>query len=118
RVRHAVTESVLRDWIDRYKGVLSVAGGPLAISITGMDMIVTAGHIKREYETYRDATIELVVARKFCSERMPVFYRTVLEHLFFAAVQDKINGTMQDMLIEGVAGKKYKLAGEIVGVFI
>lgn len=118
RVKLAATKSVMSDWLDLYKGVLSVAGGPLAISITGMDMIVTAGHIKRNYETYRDAAIELVAARRFCMDRMPVFYRTVLEHLFFGAVQDKINGTMQDMLIEGAAGKKYKLAGEIVGVFV
>lgn len=114
----AATKSVLSDFLDIYKGVLSVAGGPLAMSIAGMDMLVTVGNIKQNLSTYREAAFELVVARKYCSSYMPVLYRTVLERLFFAALGDHVEKRMQEMMIESLPNKKIRVAGEIVGVFV
>lgn len=114
----AATRSVLSDFLDLYKGVLAVGGGPLAWSIGGMDMLATAGHVRRNYKTYNDAAVELVVARKFCRQNMPVLYRTVLETLFFGAFADQITKRLDEIVLEAAFPGKYKLAGDIVGVFV
>ncbi|MDQ4122457.1 MAG: hypothetical protein M3209_13545 [Acidobacteriota bacterium] len=114
--RTNATQKVLKAWLDIYLGALACAGGPLAMAITGMNLVVLGGKIKQNYQLYFDAAVELVVAKEFCRTRMPVFYRTVLEQLIFGQYENWAMGKAKDFLSDAVPGPK--VAGKLVGVLL
>src|SRR5690606_27102415 len=70
----AATKSVISDFLDIYLGCMAVAGGPVAWSITGMQIVVAGGKIKRNYDLYVSA-LEAFVGDDMALYKMtPTFY--------------------------------------------
>ena len=63
--------------MDLFMGVLSVAGGPVAMGITGMNLLVSSGKIVRNYDTYKKAIEVILYNRSFIEKNAPTFYGTV-----------------------------------------
>ena len=66
----AASKKVIEEFMDLFMGVLSVAGGPVAMGITGMNLLVSSGKIVRNYDTYKKA-IEVILYNRSFIERTP-----------------------------------------------
>ena len=110
----AATKSVLSDFLDIYKGVLCVAGGPLAAAITGMDLVVAAGKIKQNYGLYVDALEAF--SDEDVRKKIPTFHEHVFCNLYLARIESDLTGKVKEMAVKGVI--KNKAVAETVGVFL
>lgn len=114
--RLAATKSVLKDFLDVYLGVLSVSSGPLAIAITGMDILVKTGDLKRNYSAYCDALEAIVDEGFLLQKQMPIFYEHLIGEMLLGRIEKDMTDTLKKSLANAVPGKK--IAGAIVGVFL
>ena len=114
--RTAATQKIIKAWLEIYIGALACAGGPVAMAITGMNLVVLGAQIKQNYKVYNDGMVELLVAKKFCSRHMPVLYRAVLKQLLFGQLENWAVGKAKDALSDAVPGPK--VAGKLVGVLL
>lgn len=114
--RTSATQSVLKSFLDIYMGALACAGGPLAWSITGMNLFVMTGQVVQNYRKYEDALVSLLSSRKTIRDRMPTLYRTVLWELYFSVLESKLVGKSKDILADAIPGPK--VAGKLVGVLL
>ncbi len=110
----AATAATVKNFMDIYLGTLSCAGGPVAWSITGMNLLVAGGKIKSNYSIYRDALEALVDNKLFFRTQMRIFYETILGELFFGRMEEELMGRAKEYLSEAVPGPK--VAGKLVGV--
>lgn len=114
--RTTATKSVIKNFLDIYLGVLAVGGGPLAFAISGMNILVAGGKIKQNYAKYEAGMVEMLVAKKFCSKRMPVLYRVVLHNLLFGTLEKYAVGRCSELLSEAIPGPK--VAGKLTGILL
>jgi len=114
--RTSGTKAVIKTFMDVFIGALACAGGPLAWSITGMNLFVMSGNVVRNYKKYEDAMVAILASRKIFRDRMPVFYRTVLWELYFGTVEQQLMSRSKDILSEAIPGPK--VAGKLVGVLL
>lgn len=112
--RTGATKAVIKNFLDIYLGVLSCAGGPVAWSITGMNLLVAGGKVKQNYAVYRDALEALVDNKLYFRTNMKIFYETILGELFFGRMEEELMGRAKDYLSEAMPGPK--VAGKLVGV--
>jgi hypothetical protein len=112
----AATKSVLSDFLDIYMGCLAVAGGPLAWSITGMNVLVAGGKIKRNYQLYVDALDAFVSGDMELSRLMPKFYDHMYANLFLARIEADLKGKAKDLLKDAIPAPK--AVKGIIGVFL
>lgn len=112
--RTGSTTAVIKNFLDIYLGVLSCAGGPVAWSITGMNLLVAGGKVKQNYSIYRDALEALVDNKLYFRNNMKIFYETILGELFFGRMEEELMGRAKDYLSDAVPGPK--VAGKLVGV--
>ena len=114
--RTAGTKATIKVFLDVFIGALACAGGPLAWSITGMNVMVATGTVVKNYSKYEDAMVAILASRKIIRDRMPVFYRTVLYELYFGAVEQQLMSRSKDLLADALPGPK--VAGKLVGVLL
>jgi len=110
------TKAVIKTFMDVFIGALACAGGPLAWSITGMNLFVMSGKIVQNYNKYEDAMVAILASRKIFRDRMPVFYRTVLYELYFGVVEQQLMSRGKDLISDAIPGPK--IAGKLVGVLL
>lgn len=114
--RLAASKTVISGFLDIFMGVLSVTSGPLALGITGMNLLVAGGKIKRNYEIYARAMEVLLYNREFIRTNAPTLYGVVMVELAYGQLEKMISGQAKDALLNAVPGPK--VAGKIVGVLL
>lgn len=112
----AASKKVIEEFMDIFMGVLSVAGGPVAMGITGMNVLVSSGKIVRNYDTYRKAIEVILYNRSFIEKNAPTFYGTVFAELALGQLEKTLSEKGKELLLKAVPGPKP--AGKIVGVFL
>lgn len=112
----AATKSVLSDFLDIYMGCLAVAGGPLAWSITGMNLLVMGGKIKRNYQFYIDALEAFVSDDMELRKLMPTFYDHMYAELFLGRIEADVKDKAKDLIKESIPAPK--AVKGLIGVFL
>lgn len=112
----AATKSVLSDFLDIYMGCLAVAGGPLAWSITGMNVLVMGGKIKRNYQCYIDALEAFVSDDMELRKLMPTFYDHMYVELFLGRIEADVKSKAKDLIKESIPAPK--AVKGLIGVFL
>lgn len=112
----AATKSVISDFLDIYLGCMAVAGGPLAWSITGMNVVVATGKIKQNYQLYKTALAAFVDDDMALRKMMPVFYDHMFVELFLGRIESDLVGKGKEFATGLVV--KNKAIAEIIGVFL
>ena len=112
----AGTKSVLSDFLDIYMGCLAVAGGPLAWSITGMNLLVMGGKIKRNYALYVEALEAFVSNDMELRKLMPTFYDHMYVELFLGRIEADLKDKAKD-LVKGAIPAPKAVKG-LIGVFL
>ena len=102
--------------MDIFQGVLSVTSGPVAIGLTGMNLLVAGGNFKRDYKLYTDAMDVILYNRSFIKEKSPMLYNVVMVELLFGHLEKTLTGQAKEALLKAVPGQK--VAGKLVGIFI
>jgi len=115
-VKLAATKSVLSDFIDIYLGCLAVAGGPTAMAITGMQLLVAGGKIKRNYSLYCDALQAFVGDNMELRRLMPTFHEQVYVGLFLGRIESDLTGKAKEMAAGAVPAPK--AVKGLIGVFL
>lgn len=114
--RLKATQAVIKSFLELYMGVLSCAGGPLAFAITGMKVVVTAGHIKQNYKTYQKGIEALYYYMAYCNTKTPTLSISVFDQLLWASVRNRLSSKSKDLLSGAIPGPK--ISGKIAGVFL
>lgn len=112
----AATKSVLSDFLDIYMGCMAVAGGPVAWSITGMNVLVMGGKIKRNYQLYVEALEAFVSNDMELRKLMPTFYDHMYVELFLGRIEADLKGKAKDLVKESIPAPK--AVKGIIGVFL
>ena len=110
------TKNVIEGFMDIFMGCAAAAGGPLAMGITGMNLLVSMGKVKREYETYKQAIEVLLYNRPYIKEHCPMFYNIVMLELLFGELEKVLGSKGKDAWLNAVPGPK--IYGKILGVFL
>ncbi len=120
----AGTKSVISDFLDIYLGCLSVASGPLAISITGMNLVVAGGKIKQNYDLYNDALEAFVSDDMALQKMMPIFFDHMFVELYLGRIEADLTGKAKEVatslitkkFVKGEAARK--IVNNTIGVFV
>jgi hypothetical protein len=120
----AGTKAVISNFMDIYMGCLSVAGGPLAWSILGMNLIVAGGKIKQNYDLYEEALEAFIGGDMILQKSMPVFFEHMFVELYLGRIEADLTGKAKEVAAGFIAKKIVKteaaekvLSGTI-GVFL
>jgi hypothetical protein len=114
----AGTKSVITNFLDIYLGCLTVAGGPLAWSITGMQIVVAGGKIKQNYDLYQDALSAFVDDDMALRKMMPIFYDHMFVELFLARIEADVSAKdgRIDRDMAGLGVRKFRGAERDPGI--
>ncbi len=115
-VKLAATKSVLSDFLDIYLGCMAVAGGPTALAITGMNLVVAGGKIKRNYSLYCDALEAFVGNDMELRRLMPTFHEQVYVGLFLGRIESDLTGKAKEMAAGAIPAPK--AVKGLIGVFL
>ncbi|MEJ7846878.1 MAG: hypothetical protein WKF92_02190 [Pyrinomonadaceae bacterium] len=110
------TKEVITNFLDIFIGCVSVAGGPVAWSILGMNILVAGGKIKQNYQLYNDALEAFVGDDMALRKMMPTFYDHMFVQLFLSRIESDLTGKAKEMATGIVI--KNKAVANLVGVFI
>jgi hypothetical protein len=110
------SKAVIEGFMDVFMGVLSCAGGPVAMGITGMNILVATGNITKNFDVYKKAIEVLLYNRQFIESNAKTFYNVVYLEFLVGFLEKALVGKAKDTLINAVPGPK--VAGKIVGVFL
>ncbi len=112
----AATREVIKDFMDIYIGVLSCSSGPVAISITGMNLLLAGAKLKNNYSTYKKGIEALLLERDSIAKHMPTLSKEVFNSLIFGHFHSYFYGETKKFIAANIPGPK--VAGKIAGVFI
>jgi len=112
----AGTKAVISTFLDIFIGCVSVAGGPVAWSILGMNIVVAGGQIKRNYAVYDSAMQAFVGDDMALRKLMPVFYDHMFVQLFLSRIESDLTAKAKEMATKTVI--KNKMVASLIGVFI
>lgn len=112
----AASKAVISNFLDIYMGCMAVAGGPLAWSITGMNLVVAGGKLKRNYELYVDALEAFVSDNMELRRLMPVFYDHMYAELFLGRIEADLTGKAKDLVTGAIPAPK--AVKGLIGVFL
>jgi hypothetical protein len=115
-INWAANKKVIEEFMDLFMGVLSVASGPVAMGITGMNLLVSTGKIVRNYDTYKKAIEVILYNRSFIEKNAPNFYGTVFAELALCQLEKTLTEKGKELLLKAVPGPKP--AAKVVGVFL
>lgn len=122
--RLAGTKATISNFMDIYLGCLAVAGGPLAWSITGMQLVVAGGQIRQNYLKYEDALEAFVGGEMILRDKMPVFFDHMFVELYLGRIEADLTGKAKEVAA-GFIAKKFvkteaaeKVLSGTIGVFI
>ncbi|MEO8648797.1 MAG: hypothetical protein ABI539_06490 [Acidobacteriota bacterium] len=110
------SKNVIEGFMDIFMGCAAAAGGPLAMGITGMNLVVSMGKVKQNYDTYKKAIEVLLYNRKFIEDNCKKLYAVVIVELCFGELEKVFGNQAKDALLNAVPGPK--VAGKILGVFL
>lgn len=110
------SKAVIEGFMDIFLGVLSVTSGPVAVGITGMNLLVSAGQLKRDYSVYTKAMEVLLYNRTFIQTNAKMLYNVVMIELLYGTLEKTLTGQAKDALLKAVPGPK--VAGKVAGVFL
>ncbi len=110
------TKKVIEGWLDLFMGVAAVAGGPTAAAIAGMNALVTAGNVKRDWDKYKRAVEVILYNRDFVKNNCKTLYNVVWVELLLGQLEKSLSGKAKSALADAIPGPK--VAGKIAGVFI
>lgn len=112
----AGSKAVISNFLDIFMGCVAVAGGPLAYSITGMNLVVAGGALKRNYALYAEALEAFVSDNMELRRLMPIFYDHMYAELFLGRIEADLQGKARDLV--GGAIPAPKAVKALVGVFL
>lgn len=112
----AGSKSTISNFMDLFMGCVAVAGGPLAYAITGMNLLVAGGKIKRNYALYSEALEAFVSDNMQLRSLMPVFYDHMYAELFLGRIEADLQGKAKDLVTGAIPAPKAVKA--LVGVFL
>lgn len=122
--RLAGTKATISNFMDIYLGCLSVAGGPLAWSITGMQLVVAGGKIRQNYLAYEEALEAFVGDDMILQQKMPIFFDHMYVELYLGRIEKDLVGNAKKVAASLIA-KKYvkteaaqKVVSGTIGVFL
>lgn len=112
----AASKTVISNFLDIFMGCVAVAGGPLAYSITGMNLLVAGGKLKRNYALYTEALEAFVSDDMELRKLMPTFYDHMYAELFLGRIEADLKDKAKD-LIKGAIPAPKAVKG-LIGVFL
>lgn len=110
------SKAVIEGFMDIFMGVAAAAGGPLAVGIAGMNLVVSAGKIKQDWNVYKDAIEVLLYNRKFIKENAPTLYNVVMIEVLYGHLEKTLTSKATGALLDAIPGPK--VAGKVAGVFL
>lgn len=110
------SKAVIEGFMDVFMGVLSCAGGPVAMGITGMNILVATGNITKNFDVYKKAIEVLLYNRKFIEQNARQLYYVVFGEVGIGGLEKFLTGRAQDALLNALPGPK--VAGKVLGVFL
>ncbi len=115
-VKLNATKKVIEGFMDIFMGILSATSAPLALSISGMNLLVSVGKVKQDWDVYKDAIEVLLYNRKFIKENAPILYNVVMIEVLYGHLEKTLTAKTTDALLNAIPGPK--VAGKVAGVFI
>ena len=112
----AGSKEVISNFLDIFMGCVAVAGGPVAFAITGMNVLVAGGKLKRNYALYTEALQAFVSDDMELRRLMPVFYDHMYGELFLGRIEADLKDKAKD-LIKGAIPAPKAVKG-LIGVFL
>jgi hypothetical protein len=112
----AGSKTVISNFLDIFMGCLAVAGGPVAYAITGMNVLVAGGKLKRNYALYTEALEAFVSDDMALRHMMPVFYDHMYAELFLGRIEADLKDKAKD-LVKGAIPAPKAVKG-LIGVFL
>lgn len=112
----AGSKTVISNFLDLFMGCVAVAGGPVAYAITGMNLLVAGGKVKRNYVLYSEALEAFVSDGMELRRLMPVFYDHMYVDLFLARIEADLQGKSRDLVTGVIPAPKAVKA--LIGVFL
>ncbi|HYP43250.1 MAG TPA: hypothetical protein VEQ18_04450 [Candidatus Nitrosocosmicus sp.] len=110
------SKAVIEGFMDVFMGVLSCAGGPVAMGITGMNILVATGNITKNYDVYKKAIEVLLYNRQFIEKNARQLYYVIFAESMLGGLEKMLTGRAKEALLNAVPGPK--IAGKVLGVFL
>jgi hypothetical protein len=110
------SKAVIEGFMDVFMGVLSCAGGPVAMGITGMNILVATGNITKNFDVYKKAIEVLLYNRQFIEKNARQLYYVVFGESGIGGLEKMLTGRAKEALLDAVPGPK--VAGKVLGVFL
>lgn len=112
----AGSKAVISNFLDIFMGCLAVAGGPVALAITGMNVLVAGGKLKRNYALYTEALQAFVSDDMELRRLMPVFYDHMYAELFLGRIEADLKDKAKDLVKASIPAPK--AVKGLIGVFL
>jgi hypothetical protein len=112
----SASKAVIEGFMDIFMGVAAATGGPLAAGIAGMNLLVSAGKVKQDWDVYKDAIEVLLYNRKFIEQNAKKLYAVVMIELLYGHLEKTLTSKTTDALLNAIPGPK--VAGKVAGVFL
>lgn len=112
----AGSKNVISNFLDLFMGCVAVAGGPLAYAITGMNVLVAGGKLKRNYALYTEALEAFVSDNMELHRLMPILYEHMYVGLFVNRIEADLKGKAKDLATGAIPAPKAVKA--LIGVFL
>lgn len=112
----AGSKEVISNFLDIFMGCVAVAGGPVAFAVTGMNVLVAGGKLKRNYALYTEALQAFVSDNMELRRLMPVFYDHMYAELFLGRIEADLKDKAKDLLKESIPAPK--AVKGLIGVFL
>lgn len=112
----AGSKNVISNFLDLFMGCVAVAGGPLAFAITGMNVLVAGGKLKRNYALYTEALEAFVSDNMELQRLMPTLFDHMYVGLFLNRIEADLQGKAKDLVKGAIPAPKAVKA--LIGVFL
>lgn len=115
-LRLGASKAVIEGFMDIFMGVAAAAGGPLAAGIAGMNLLVSVGKVKQDWDVYKDAIEVLLYNREFIKKNAKMLYAVVMVEVLYGHLEKTLTSKTTDALLDAIPGPK--VAGKVAGVFL
>lgn len=112
----AGSKAVISNFLDIFMGCVAVAGGPVAYAVTGMNLLVAGGALKRNYALYTEALEAFVSDNMELRRLMPTFYDHMYAELFLGRIEADLQGKARDLVTGAIPAPK--AVKGLIGVFL
>lgn len=112
----AGSKEVISNFLDIFMGCVAVAGGPVGFAVTGMNVLVAGGKLKRNYALYTEALEAFVSNDMELRRLMPTFYDHMYAELFLGRIEADLKDKAKDLVKDAIPAPK--AVKGLIGVFL